>query len=80
MNEYIINMSNSQYQSTSCLLSVDVSQLREEIVRCRDCMYYKEEVFEWVSNLKRTKKTCDLFDGCYVKPDGYCAWGERRND
>ena len=50
----------------------------DELVRCRDCKYYQEEVYEWVNDLKRTKNTCDWFDGCYVAPNGFCAWGERK--
>lgn len=36
----------------------------EEIVRCRDCKY-------------RAKACCWCINGG-VEPDGFCAWGERR--
>ena len=39
MSEYIIDMGNSSYKSSSGLLCADVSQLREEIVRCKDCIH-----------------------------------------
>lgn len=45
---------------------------REEIVRCEDCRW------RW-----GTDNLCMLPDGngdylrIYVKPDGFCAWGER---
>lgn len=44
----------------------------EEIVRCRDCKYYEDT------------GNCTFFylaDGCLgeVTPDGFCAWGERRD-
>lgn len=64
MSEYIIDMGNSSYQSSSGLLCADVSQLREPIVRCRDC---KKCNIGW----------CLHFNNI-VKPDGFCAWGERR--
>ena len=42
-----------------------------EIVRCKDCRYYQSDG-EWYDD-----------DVCKVHPDddnGYCAWGERRED
>lgn len=43
----------------------------EEIVRCKDCKEYIE---------LKNHATCGYFGGDYaeVKPDGFCAWGERR--
>lgn len=50
-------------------------EYRDEIVRCRDC---KEFAFGDVEYA--TVDWCDYW-GAYVEsPDGYCAWGERRND
>lgn len=72
MSEYIIDMGNSSYQSTSGLLCADVSQLREGIVRCRDCKYFYAD---------RTSQTywCDFFDDNAIRPDGFCAWGKKVN-
>lgn len=75
MSEYIIDMGNSSYRSTSGLLCADVSQLREEIVRCRDCKHHEY----WEFRDGRTAHDCArngdyLFD---TEPDGFCAWGER---
>lgn len=44
---------------------------KEPTVRCRDCKYYEDT------------GNCTFFyleDGCLgeVTPDGFCAWGERR--
>ena len=42
----------------------------EEIVRCRDCVY----------NAKDTYGICYRFDHEHFnQPDGYCAWGERKD-
>lgn len=41
-------------------------RVHEEIVRCRDCKY-------------RAKACCWCINGG-VEPDGFCAWGERRDD
>ena len=47
----------------------------EEIVRCRDC---KEFAFGDVEYA--TVDWCDYW-GAYVEsPDGYCKWGERRDE
>jgi len=43
----------------------------EEIVRCRDCKHYTEDEMEYYH-----------FCGSWceqVEPDGFCAWGERRD-
>lgn len=37
-----------------------------EIVRCKDCKY-------------REGSACD-YSAVYVRPNGYCQWGERRED
>lgn len=55
-------------------------ELREEIVRCRDCEHYDEtEVHTW--ELERRKMpTCGRFASFLhgTQPDGYCAWGVRK--
>lgn len=52
-------------------------RVRERIVRCRDCKHYSEH--EWII-------ATDVSDVCHfwhgeptkVEPDGFCAWGERK--
>lgn len=68
MSEYVIDMGNSSYQSTSGLLCADVLQLREEIVRCRDCRFS-------LAHGNGCGRNQDIYD---AEPDGFCAWGERR--
>ena len=47
--------------------------VREPIVRCRDCK---------ICVKKGLRLYCDLNAGGFpeVEPDGFCAWGERRED
>ena len=49
--------------------------LHEEIVRCRDCVYYKPDPYPidpgWPMYCEDTGR--DM-----IEPDGYCAWGERK--
>ena len=72
MTEYIIDMGRSSYKSHSGLLCADVSQLHEEIVRCKDCKHYDE-----------SDAGCSYFVFAKNKllhignPNGFCAWGER---
>lgn len=40
----------------------------EEIVRCRDCKHYDADDMECHEN------------GIRPEPDGYCAWGVRRDE
>ncbi len=46
--------------------------VQEEIVRCRDC-YWCHDSIAWAGALE-----CDYISRG-VEPDGYCAWGERRD-
>lgn len=83
MSEYIIDMSSSSYQSESGLLCADVSQLRDEIVRCRDCKYANEDGDECVYFAAwEPLPEGDEFRDVYVdvEPNGFCAWGERRGE
>jgi len=59
----------------SILLNVYGYKLTGEIVRCRDCIYYKQDPDPidpgWPMMCERTGD--DM-----VEPYGYCAWGERK--
>ena len=65
-------------------------ELREEIVRCRDCRFGSEADWPEGSGIPSDYLDChgelvetwDYYDDepkyNPVKPDGFCAWGERR--
>lgn len=61
MSEYI----------TAWLNDIDIAHVREEIVRCKDCIGLVETWDGW---------ECERFSGEYhrAEPDGYCAWGIRK--
>ena len=66
MTEYIVNM-YCEAAGVKC----------EEVVRCRDC--------KWSDAIKtcyqkETVYACLNFDSACVEPDGFCAWGERREN
>ena len=44
-----------------------------EVVRCKDCRFFHKYAF------MRDYTECTHFD-CDVTEDGYCWWGERRED
>lgn len=46
----------------------------EEIVRCRDCAFFREKDWRCTSSQWHN---CD--ESPEVEPDGFCAWGERRD-
>jgi hypothetical protein len=62
----------------------EISLPREEIVRCRDCKY----MFDWAYDRMLCKMWADggMDDDAKnvlyptVEPDGFCAWGKRRED
>ena len=49
----------------------------EEIVRCRDCKHFEVDQSD---HEYRSGWWCKRWDTDMVKPDGFCAWGERRDD
>ena len=48
-------------------------EVGEPIVRCRDCRYFDKYPHDEIT-------VCYRFDNeePIVEPDGFCAWGERR--
>lgn len=56
-----------------------VQQRREEIVRCRDCVYYYE-ADNYHPQGNYTSRCCKHIDSYNdeVEPDGFCAWAKRK--
>lgn len=49
--------------------------VHEEIVRCRDCEHYEQET---VIDGETVGSWCDWMCMSRPQPDGFCAWGVRR--
>ena len=49
-------------------------EVRERIVRCRDCSMYDAEDGMCTRDPEHNGR------GWYAYPDGFCAWGERRDE
>lgn len=79
MNEYIIDVGDADE------LHFEVFQkraefcfgypIREEVMRCRDCVYYDKYPNDDIY-------VCYRFDNeqPIVEPNGFCKWGERRSE
>lgn len=90
MTEYIIT--DKQFQTVTETYLWDVlsrpiteefvsSDKLPEIVRCRDCArFIPQGTYRFNSGVVN-KDTCDVIRGFVVQidPDGFCAWGERRD-
>lgn len=53
----------------------------EPIVRCRDCRHFTPKGTHKFENGKVNDDYCDYVRGwmLQITPDGFCAWGERRD-
>jgi len=50
-----------------------------QVVRCKDCRYYEQDVWREVDGVPIivAHHICEFWNGaCHVKPDGYCSFGE----
>lgn len=90
MSEYIVNGAepNETVLHTRTRNGYDEWRwlpVREQVVRCRDCEHIHEfdlSAFYDGSHEHDHYSCARLLDpGCIsVEPDGFCAWGERRED
>ena len=79
MTEYIIDWDTGLVIDT-----FSKNNLREEIVRCRDCVFM-HTVRSWLGmDVDECWLHADPETGALGKnrtePNGFCAWGERRNE
>ena len=68
MSEYIITCDDE----VASWVGNDVDSMKP-IVRCSDCKFYVEPFCE------RLRDTWGNIESFNVEPDGFCAWGERRD-
>lgn len=54
-------------------------ELREEIVRCKDCKHYIDHAWVWLTDVGDICRFWNSGAGVKVEPDGFCAWGEARH-
>ena len=79
MSEYIIDLGASwvtDYAKEFGVLNIGGWPVKGEVVRCRDCKYYRDH--EWII-ASDVGDVCHFFgDGVKVEPGGFCSWGERK--
>lgn len=51
-----------------------------EIVRCRDCKRFKPREGATLNCRFEHPSMPNTFEWCYAEPDGFCAWGERKEN
>lgn len=76
MSEYIVNL-DGELGMALAVACAGAGFAREEIVRCRDCKYYG--CYDGSTWCSRTYEQVPggVYDYQTVKPEGFCAWGER---
>lgn len=76
MSEYIYAFEPIDYGDIIVIHPQSMMVKREEIVRCRDCKYYRES--QWVIATD-VPDVCTFFSsGVKVEPNGFCKWGEKK--
>ena len=82
----------SEYITEWVARPLDDECVREEVVRCRDCKHAhpvlgpaRDDVpDDWLDCTGPLVETWDYYDDepkdNPVRPDGFCAWGERREE
>lgn len=70
MAEYVCDIQEHEH------MTAELNEIREEIIRCRDCKWYAEVPCEHdVSNILYT---CTRADFCMPSGgNGFCSWAER---
>ena len=75
MTEYIIA------HCVDSVSGVRYDERREEIVRCRDCVFFAADVSTVDENGEQiaTGNLCEWTE-LWVEPCGFCSWAERRDE
>lgn len=72
--EYIYGPKVETSESGKSFCVTACGERRERIVRCRDCAMYDDEDGMCMRDPEHTGR------GWYARPDGFCAWGERKGE
>ena len=65
MKEYIFQLNDALYDKETGAIFKPI--VAGELIRCKDCKYYNGEYKYCVNDI-------------FVKPNGYCSYGERRSE
>lgn len=82
--EYVVDFgdyrSNQFVRLNMAIIEQNSAKLGEEIVRCRDCKHFTLEGSYRFEDGSTNVDFCEYVRGwlLQVTPDGFCAWGERK--
>lgn len=78
MSEHIIE--TEEFAGAAFVPVGGADKLREEIVRCRDCKHYTPQGAITFLDYSKNEAFCSYIRAykLQIGPDGFCAWGERR--
>lgn len=80
MSEYVLSVTDGIVVG-AYLYYYDKSEMPDEVVRCRDCKHWED--LTMYADVGVCTKPCgdpNVDEGAWAKPDGFCAWGERKGD
>ena len=74
MSEHVCDITGTLEGIDGIFDGHDSVRVRERVVRCRECAHWGG-LWDWDEAIG-----CDLADLPQADPNGFCAWGERRDD
>ena len=78
MTEYVVDFGDKSSAFVGLAMAEATSHgatLKEQVVRCRECFYYEKDP-EPID--EGWPMMCGLTGMDMLPPNGFCAWGERR--
>lgn len=75
MSEHIYEDSDMEHERYHV---IPFGWMREQIVRCRDCKHYCESTVD--EDGDGEPSWCMYWEHEWLRDDGFCAWGERREN
>lgn len=79
----IVEMPSAEPERKTVLISSQPTVDAVQVIRCKNCKYYCEEYFARVDGLRlvAVHDVCKFWgEGCHTEKDGYCAFGERKEE
>ena len=71
-------LDSDRYVISDCLNKiVNLPSAQPEIIRCKDCRYYK--TYQYVNGIRKFLPKCS-FNDIYVAEEDFCSQAERRQD
>lgn len=82
MNEFIAKCTEITGISGNLIIIPEFINLNSEIVRCCECKHFTPKGTHKFENGKTNADYCKYVRGwmLQITPDGYCKWGERREE